>query len=102
MNPAVPAHPPAPDPPDLCRFLLERSPMPTAELEGAGHVLRYVNSAFCRLVGKAKAALIGTPFAVSSQHVELLTMTIGLATRPPQRQFGPSGANHGTLKSSFQ
>ena len=63
MNPTVTATPPAPDLPDLCHSLLERSPVPMAELEGVGHVLRYVNPAFCRLVGKSKEALLGTPFA---------------------------------------
>jgi PAS domain S-box-containing protein len=63
MNPTVTAPPPAPDLPDLRHSLLERSPVPMAELEGVGHVLRYVNPAFCRLVGKSKEALLGTPFA---------------------------------------
>ena len=42
--------------------LMERSPMPMAELEGPGHIMRYVNPAFCRFLGKSKAALIGKPF----------------------------------------
>src|SRR6187402_1419729 len=43
--------------------LMGRSPMPMAELEGPGHIMRYVNPAFCRLLGKSEAALIGKPFA---------------------------------------
>jgi PAS domain S-box-containing protein len=34
-----------------------------AALAGAGHVIRYVNPAFCRLVGSSSEALLGTPFA---------------------------------------
>ena len=43
--------------------LLERSPVPMAELEGPSHIMRYVNPAFCRLHGKSKTALTGKPFA---------------------------------------
>jgi PAS domain S-box-containing protein len=42
--------------------LLERSPVPMAELQGPSHIMRYVNPAFCRLHGKSKAALTGKPF----------------------------------------
>ena len=38
---------------DSCRYLAEASPMPMAAVEGSGHVVRYVNPAFCHLVGKA-------------------------------------------------
>src|SRR4030095_282780 len=46
-----------------CGNLIERSPVSMAELEGPHHIMRYVNPAFCRLLGKSKAALIGKPFA---------------------------------------
>ena len=52
----------APNLPKACHSLMERSPVPIAELEGARHVLRYANLAFCRLVGKAKETLVGNPF----------------------------------------
>ena len=42
--------------------------MPMAELEGAGHIVRYVNPAFCRLIGKSKEALVGNPFAATAQE----------------------------------
>lgn len=63
VNPAVTPDPPALDLLDFCHSLMERSPMPMAELEGVGHVIRYVNPAFCRLIGKSPEALIGKPFA---------------------------------------
>jgi len=61
--------PPAPDDdlPELCRSLMERAPAPMAELEGIEHILRYVNPAFCRLVGKDRTALIGRSFAETAQ-----------------------------------
>jgi PAS domain S-box-containing protein len=43
--------------------LMDRSPVPMAELEGPSHIMRYVNPAFCRLLGKSQAALTGKPFA---------------------------------------
>jgi PAS domain S-box-containing protein len=68
MNPPVTANPPAPDLRDPRHSLLEHSPVPMAELEGVGHVMRYVNPAFCRLVNKSKEALIGKPFADTVQE----------------------------------
>ena len=68
VNPTVTSDPPALDLLDLCHSLMERSPMPMAELEGVGHVMRYVNPAFCRLVGKSTEALIGKPFAETVQE----------------------------------
>jgi len=47
---------------------MERSPVPMAELEGAGHIVRYVNTAFCRLTAKPKEALVGKPFAEAMQE----------------------------------
>jgi two-component system CheB/CheR fusion protein len=47
---------------------MERSPVPMAELEGPGHIVRYVNPAFCRLAGKPREALVGHPFAETVQE----------------------------------
>jgi PAS domain S-box-containing protein len=52
-----------PDLPSLCRLMFEGSPLPMVTVEGAKHVVRYVNPAFCRLAGKSKDELIGNPFA---------------------------------------
>lgn len=54
--------------PHLCHSLMERSPVPMAELEGAGHIIHYINLAFCRLVGKNREALLGKPFADTVQE----------------------------------
>jgi len=50
------------DLPSLCRPILESSPMPIAAVEGASHIVRYINPAFCRLIGKTAEELIGNPF----------------------------------------
>src|SRR5450631_3887985 len=47
----------------LCWPIVESSPMPMAALEGSGHVVRYVNPAFCLLIGKTGEQLIGYPFS---------------------------------------
>ncbi|MGH9582327.1 MAG: sensor histidine kinase [Bryobacteraceae bacterium] len=52
-----------PDIPGLCRPIAEASPMPMAALEGPGRIVRYVNPAFCRLLGKTSEELIGNPIS---------------------------------------
>ena len=43
------------------RSILDTSPLPIAALAGSSHILRYVNSAFCRLACKTKDELMGKP-----------------------------------------
>src|SRR5436190_16294860 len=52
------------DMPDLCRSIAESSPMPIAAVETAGSIVRYVNPAFCRLIGKTREELIGNAFSL--------------------------------------
>ena len=47
----------------LCRYFSELSPQPMIAVEGETHIVRHVNAAFSRLVGKQAAELIGRPFA---------------------------------------
>ena len=49
--------------PDLCRCLAEASPMATAAMEGSSHIVCYANPAFCLLVDKPRAELIGKAFS---------------------------------------
>ena len=49
--------------PALCRPIAETSPMPMAGVEGAGHIVGYVNPAFCLLTGKTREELIGNAFS---------------------------------------
>jgi PAS domain S-box-containing protein len=51
------------DLPALCRSVAESSPTPMAAVEGADHIVRYVNSAFCVLTGKTREDLIGNAFS---------------------------------------
>jgi PAS domain S-box-containing protein len=43
--------------------IIERSPLPIIEVQGREHLVAFVNSAFCRLLGKHRDELIGQPFA---------------------------------------
>jgi signal transduction histidine kinase len=54
---------PTPDLPRHCRDLSERSPLAMVAVEGAVHVVSYLNPAFARLAGKAAGELVGRPFA---------------------------------------
>jgi len=47
----------------LCRYFSELSPQPMIAVEGTTHIVRHLNAAFARLVGKDAAELIGRPFA---------------------------------------
>jgi two-component sensor histidine kinase len=47
---------------ELSSHCFEHSPLPMVTVEGATHIVRYVNSAFCRLTDKSKAELVGTAF----------------------------------------
>jgi signal transduction histidine kinase/ActR/RegA family two-component response regulator len=42
--------------------IIERAPLPMVEAEGPQHIICSVNSAFCRLLQKPRAELIGKPF----------------------------------------
>jgi signal transduction histidine kinase len=53
----------APYLPGLGRAIFEGSLLPIATLEGPHHILRYANSAFCRLAGRSKDELTGKFFA---------------------------------------
>jgi PAS domain S-box-containing protein len=47
----------------LCRYFSELSPQPMVAVEGEAHIVRHLNGAFARLVGKEAAEMIGRPFA---------------------------------------
>lgn len=47
----------------LCKYFSELSPQPMVAVEGPMHLVRYLNAAFAKLVGKSTEALIGRPFA---------------------------------------
>lgn len=47
----------------FCHYFSERSPQPVIVVEGATHVVRYVNDAFAHMAGEERNKLIGRPFA---------------------------------------
>jgi signal transduction histidine kinase len=62
-QPGTGSHPAkAPDLPMLCGLMFGGSPLPMVAVAGAQHIVRYLNPAACRLLGKSKDVLIGTPF----------------------------------------
>lgn len=66
---------------------MECSPVAIAELEGAGHIVRYVNPAFCRLVGRSKEALIGNPFAATVQDGDTCLTALDRVFRTGESEF---------------
>lgn len=48
--------------------------MPVAAVDGIGHIVRYVNPAFCLLAGKLKKELLGKPFTSMPGGDECLAM----------------------------
>jgi two-component sensor histidine kinase len=53
---------PAPTLSDLSSQCFDHSPLPMITVDGETHIVRYANSVFCRLAGKASDELVGTPF----------------------------------------
>jgi signal transduction histidine kinase len=51
------------DLPSLCLTITEHAPLPIATVEGATHIVRYVNPAFCRLMDRPRNQLLGKPIA---------------------------------------
>ncbi len=50
-----------PDVPRLALAITEHAPLPMATVEGATHIVRYGNPAFCRLMRKPMGQLVGKP-----------------------------------------
>ncbi|HYX36516.1 MAG TPA: histidine kinase dimerization/phospho-acceptor domain-containing protein, partial [Oligoflexus sp.] len=50
---------------DLCGYFSEFSPHPMVAVEGSTHLVRYLNPAFCHLMGQESIRLIGQPFSVA-------------------------------------
>jgi signal transduction histidine kinase/ActR/RegA family two-component response regulator len=49
-------------PPSRAAPIIERAPLPLVEVQGSEHLVSHVNSAFCKLLGRTRAELIGKPF----------------------------------------
>jgi signal transduction histidine kinase/ActR/RegA family two-component response regulator len=55
-------------PPSRAAPIIERAPLPLIEVHGSDHVVTHVNSAFCKLLGKERAEVIGKPFCDIVPH----------------------------------
>jgi len=51
-----------PDLSSFCVAITEHAPLPMATVEGATHIVRYGNPAFCRLMDQPLEQLVGKPF----------------------------------------
>jgi PAS domain S-box-containing protein len=64
--------------PELSSLFLaitEHAPLPMVTVEGAGHIVLYVNPAFCRLMNKPAEQLVGKPFAeILPEEAECVTL----------------------------
>src|SRR5580693_5924353 len=66
---------PALDLPSLCLAITEHAPLPMATVEGAAHIVRYANPAFCRLIAKRLEEFGGKPFCeILPERDECLTL----------------------------
>ena len=61
-NPTPGTGNPPPGLPSLCLSLADHAPLPMVAVEGASHLVRYVNPAFCRLTDKPQEQLLGKSF----------------------------------------
>ena len=52
-------------------LLFKYSPLPMAAVEGDGHIVRYINPAFCRLIGKKCEEIAGIHFAQAVPEAEV-------------------------------
>ncbi len=52
-----------PDMPSVSLAINDHSPLPLVMVEGASHIVRYVNPAFCHLIDKSADQLLGKPFS---------------------------------------
>jgi signal transduction histidine kinase len=60
---------------DSLRLHFEQAPLSMIYVEGARHIVRYVNPAFCRLIDKPAEQLVGKPFSgLLPKHHGCLTM----------------------------
>ena len=57
------APPSPPKPPGLSSLSLEYAPLPMATVEGATHIVHYVNPAFCLLMKQSAEQLVGRPLS---------------------------------------
>jgi PAS domain S-box-containing protein len=87
--------------PELWGPIADASPIPLAALEGAGHIVHYVNPAFRLLVGKPSEELIGKAFreVVPSDEECLSLLDRVYRTAQSETHIGESSAPHRFYRS---
>ncbi|HET6407660.1 MAG TPA: PAS domain-containing protein [Chthoniobacteraceae bacterium] len=63
MDPTTTTPDPTLDLPSVCVAITQHAPLPIATVEGATHIVRYANPAFCRLMDEPLEKLIGKPLS---------------------------------------
>ncbi|MDB5580058.1 MAG: hypothetical protein JWR80_5234 [Bradyrhizobium sp.] len=69
---------------ELSSGCFDHSPLPMATVEGTTHIVRYVNPAFCRMIGKSGDELVGTPFCDMLPEPDECTMLLDRICRTEQ------------------
>jgi two-component sensor histidine kinase len=69
---------------ELSSGCFDHSPLPMATVEGATHIVRYINSSFCRLTGKTSDELVGTPFRAMLPEADDCLMLLDRINRTGQ------------------
>jgi len=88
--------------PQSFRRTSDSSPQPIIAVEGPSHIVRYVNSAFCSLVGTESERLLGSPFAqavpesATNRSVEMLdrVFATGIAEGLSEQAHGEDANTH--------
>ena len=91
------------DIPDLCHAVAEAFPLPVAAVAGTGHIIQFVNPAFCLLVGKPKEDLIGRGFfSITSADNSCLSMLDRVSqTGKAETHAGQKGSDEHPLDWSY-
>jgi PAS domain S-box-containing protein len=92
-----------PTPHDGSSLCLEHAPLPMATVEGATHIVRYVNPAFCRLVGKNKDELVGKSFCEMVPEKDRCLALLDRVYRTGKSEAHPKqeGSDRSTVFSAY-
>jgi two-component system, NtrC family, sensor kinase len=88
---------------DLCHAVAEASPYPVAAVVGTGHIVQYVNPAFCLLVDKPREELIGNAFldVVAAGEVCMTLLDKVTQTGKAETHDGQKGSVENPLRWSY-
>jgi hypothetical protein len=95
--------PPTAKPSGLSNPWLEHAPLPMATVEGAMHIVRYANPAFCRLIDKTRDELMGRPLCKMLPDTVECPAALDRVYRTGEFESytEPEGSDSGPLFSSY-